>query len=190
MAQMTKSPGEIRRGGHPAAIKPLDSEAALVIIRNNTVDMRKAPPTAVCMMTGNSNEESLTLIEGNTCAINRQFAVLLGGWAGTPNFFNPSYMQNAVIRDNRFLGIAHLGIALMNFTYLNNKEMTLINKGHDNIVYDNNVRFFKAVRAAVDLGVATRDNIIIDTFRGPVVNRGVSNTIETNRNITTRGDLR
>jgi hypothetical protein len=190
MAQLTKSPGEIRRGGHPAAIKPLDSEAALVIIRNNTVDMRKAPPTAVCMLTGNSNEESLTLIEGNTCAINRQFAVLLGGWAGTPNFFNPSYMQNAVIRDNRFLGIAHLGIALVNFTYLRNAEMTLINKGRDNIAYDNDVRAFRAVRAAVDLGIATRDNIIIDIFRGRIVNRGVSNTIDSKQDITNRGDLR
>ena len=190
MAQLTQTPGEVRRGGHPAAIKPLDSEAALVIIRNNVVDMRQATRTAVCLLTGNSNEQSLTLIEGNTCTVNRQFAVLLGGWAGTPNFFNPSYMQNAIIRRNRFLGIAHLGIALKNFTYLRNADMTVINEGHDNIAYDNDVRGFTAVRAAVDLGIATHDNIIIDDFRGRIVNRGVSNTIESSRNVTTRGDLR
>jgi hypothetical protein len=99
-------------------------------------------------------------------------------------------MQNAIIRRNRFLGIAHLGIALKNFTYLRNADMTVINEGHDNIAYDNDVRGFTAVRAAVDLGIATHDNIIIDDFRGRIVNRGVSNTIESNRNVTTRGDSR
>lgn len=178
MAQLTNTPGEVRHGGHPAAIKPLDSEATLVVIRNNTVDMSDAPPSAVCVMTGNSNEESLTLIEDNTCIMNRQFAAVLGGWAGTPNFFNPSYMQNATIRGNRFLGIAHLGIALLNFTYLRNTDMTLVNKGHDNIAYNNDVRAFRSVRAAIDLGVMTRDNLIVDDFRGRIVNRGFHNTVE------------
>ena len=178
MAQLTDTPGEVRHGGHPAAIKPLDSEATLVVIRNNQVDMRNAPLTAVCIMTGNSNDESLTLIEDNTCTMNRQFAAILGGWAGTPNFFNPSYMQNATIRGNRFLGIAHLGIALMNFTYLRNTDMTLINKGHDNIAYNNDVKSFRTVRAAVDLGVMTRDNLIVDDFRGRIVNRGFHNTVD------------
>ena len=87
-------------------------------------------------------------------------------------------MQNATIRGNRFLGVAHLGIALLNFTYLRNTDMTLINKGHDNIAYNNDVRAFRSVRAAVDLGVMTRDNLIVDDFRGRIVNRGFHNTVD------------
>jgi len=178
MAQLTDTPGEVRHGGHPAAIKPLDSEATLVVIRNNEVDMRAAPLTSVCIMTGNGNEESLTLIEDNTCVMNRQFAAILGGWAGTPNFFNPSYMQNATIRGNRFVGRAHLGIALKNFTFLNDPDMTLINKGHDNVLYNNDARAFRTLRAAIDLGVMTHDNVVVDDFRGRVVNRGFHNFVQ------------
>ncbi len=177
LAQLTRTPGEVRHGGHPAALKPLDSEATLVVVRGNRIDMRNAPLSAVCIMTGNSNDESLTLIEGNTCIMNRQFAAILGGWAGTPNFFNASYMQNATIRENRFVGIGHLGIALKNFTYLNNADMTLINKGHDNVAYNNDLRAFRTVRAEVDLGIMTHDNVFVDPFRGRVVDLGTDNTV-------------
>ena len=176
---MTNSPGQIRSGGHPAVLKPIDSEAALVVVRNNQIDMRQGPKTAVCIMTGNGNEESFTYIEKNTCIMKDQFAAVLGGWAGTPGFFNPSYMQNATIRTNRFLGRAHLGFAMINFTFLKIPNMTLINKGHDNVFYDNDMRVFRATRATVDLGALTRDNIIIDDLRGKVVNRGFHNTVET-----------
>ncbi|CAB4897544.1 unannotated protein [freshwater metagenome] len=177
LAQLTDTPGFILHGGHPAAIKPIDAEAALIVIQNNQIDARNAPRTGVCIMTGNTNKESTTLIERNTCVMNGQFAAILGGWAGTPNFFNASYMQNATIRENRFLGRADLGFALLNFTYLKNSDMTLINKGHDNVLYNNDVRLFRATKAAVSLGLFTHDNLIVDDLRGDVVNRGMKNTI-------------
>ena len=179
LAILTNTPGFVRHGGHPAAIKPLDSEAALVVVRDNQVDMRKAHRTAVCILTGNSNDESTTLIENNTCVMGGQFAAILGGWAGTPNFFGPSYMQNASIRNNRFVGRAHVGLGLMNFTYLKNADMTLINKGHDNVFYNNDVRAFRTSKAAIYLSALTRDNIVIDDLRGRVVNRGIQNSIDT-----------
>ncbi len=178
LAQLTKSPGLVRHGGHPAAIKPLDSEAALVIIRGNRVDMRPGPRTGVCIMTGNSNKLSATRIVDNTCIMNGQFAAILGGWAGNPGFFNPSFMQNATIRENQFVGRSLFGYALLNFSFLNNSDMALDNKGHDNVFYNNEVRAFVATRAAVDLGLLTRDNIVVDDLRGRVVNRGFHNTVE------------
>jgi hypothetical protein len=179
LAQLTNSPGYVVHGGHPAAIKPIDDEASLIVVRNNQIDARQAPRTGVCIMTGNSNDESTTVIENNTCVMNGQFAAILGGWAGTPNFFNASYMQNATVRGNRFLGRASLGFALMNFTYLNNRDMTLMNKGHDNVFYNNDLRAFRATKAAVVLSPLTHDNLVIDDLNGKVVNRGLHNTVET-----------
>lgn len=178
MAQLTNSPGLVRHGGHPAAIKPLDSEAALVIVRDNSIDMRQGPRTGVCVMTGNSNEASATRINGNTCTMDGQFAAILGGWAGTPGFFNPSYMQNANMRENRFFGRGLFGVALLNFSFLTIPDMTLINKGHDNVVYNNDVKLFRATRNAVDLGLLTRDNVVVEDFRGSIRDRGYHNTID------------
>ncbi|MBT5806426.1 MAG: hypothetical protein HOI16_03915 [Actinobacteria bacterium] len=178
MAQLTKSPGLVRHGGHPAAIKPLDSEAALVIVRDNSIDMRQGPKTGVCVMTGNSNKASATRINGNTCNMKGQFAAILGGWAGTPGLFNPSYMHNASIRENRFIGRGLFGVALLNFSFLKIRDMALINKGHDNVVYNNDVKLFRASRHAVELGLLTRDNVVVEDFRGSIRDRGYHNTID------------
>jgi hypothetical protein len=185
LAQLTNSPGLVRHGGHPAAIKPIDSEAALVIIRGNRIDMSDGPRTGVCIMTGNANDLGSTRIVDNTCVMKGQFAAVLGGWAGTPGFFNPSYMQNTTVHSNRFLGRAMFGFALRNFTFLQDPTMTLANLGHDNVVYNNDARAFIATRAAVDLGLMTRNNVVINDFRGDVVDRGVKNTVDTQPNSRT-----
>jgi hypothetical protein len=110
--------------------------------------------------------------------MNGQFAAILGGWAGTPGFFNPSYMQNANIRENRFIGRGLFGVALVNFSFLKIPDMTLINKGHDNVVYNNDVKLFRASRHAVELGLLTRDNVLVEDFRGSIRDRGYHNTID------------
>ena len=56
--------------------------------------------------------------------------------------------------------------------------MTLINKGHDNVVYNNDVKLFRATRNAVDLGLLTRDNVVVEDFRGSIRDRGYHNTID------------
>jgi ribulose-5-phosphate 4-epimerase/fuculose-1-phosphate aldolase len=77
------------------------------------------------------------------------------------------------------------GFALRNFTFLQDPTMTLANMGHDNVVYNNDARAFIATRAAVDLGLMTRNNVVINDFRGDVVNRGVKNTVDTQPNSRT-----
>jgi len=178
LAQETKAPGFVRHGGHPAAIKPIDAEATLIVIRDNWIDSRKAYRSAVCIMTGDGNDDSATIVEGNTCLLNGQFAAILGGWAGTPNFFNPFYLQNATIRGNRFVGKALLGIALMDFTYLRNDAQAVVNRGHDNVMYRNDVSRFVATRAAVYLGPQTHDNVIVEDVRGRLVDQGTDNTVD------------
>ena len=181
LAQLTASPGFTRHGGHPAAIKPLDAEASRIIIRGNRIDTRQAPPSAVCVMTGNINPASTTLIEGNTCLMNGQFAAILGGWAGTPGFFLPSFLHNATIPGNTFRGKALLGVAWLDFTYLKNASQTLINAASGNVMVANNDSGFVATRAAVNLGPATHGNSIVEGMRGHVVDQGVGNTVVASR---------
>jgi hypothetical protein len=177
LAQMTATPGFVRHGGHPAAIKPLDAEASRVIIRGNSVDSRVAPPSAVCVLAGNSNRDSTTLIEGNTCRMNGQFAAILGGWAGTPGFFLPSFLHDATITRNTFRGNALLGVAWLDFTYLRNASQTLVNRASGNVMVANRDNGFRATRAAVDLGPSTSGNRIVEGMRGRVVDSGSANTV-------------
>ena len=177
LAQQTNTPGFKRHGGHPVAIKPIDNEAARVFILRNDIDSRAAYRTAACIMTGDSNPASKTVIAGNVCEMNGQFAAILGGWAGTPNFFQPFFMQNTTIVRNIFLGKALLGIALMDFTYLDNAAMTLTNAGHANSVHDNYATGFLATRAAVFLGPQTTANTIVEDMRGAIVDQGAGNTV-------------
>jgi len=179
LAQQTKSPGFKRYGGHPVAIKPIDIEAARVFILGNDIDTRQAPSTAVCVMTGDRNPASKTVIAGNVCRMNGQFAAILGGWAGTPGFFLPFAMQNTTITQNFFIGKALLGIALMDFTYLNNPAMALINKGHANNVHNNYGSGFLATKAAVFLGPQTTGNTIDNNMRGGIIDQGIGNTVTT-----------
>ena len=180
LAQQTKTPGFKRHGGHPVAIKPIDVEAANIFILGNDIDSRQAPKSAVCIMTGDKNPASKTVIAGNLCVMNGQFAAVLGGWAGTPGFFQPFFMQNTTIVRNIFLGKALLGIGLMNFTYLNNAAMTLTNTGHANNVHDNYGSGFLGVKAAIFLGPQTTGNTIVNNMRGGVIDQGTGNTVTRN----------
>ncbi len=179
LAQQTNTVGFKRHGGHPVAIKPIDVEAAKIFILGNDIDTRQAPMTAVCMMTGDSNPASQTIIAGNLCMMNGQFAAILGGWAGTPGFFQPFFMQNATIVHNIFLGKSLLGIGLMDFTYLNSPAMTLVNTGHANSVHDNYGSGFLATKAAVFLGPQTTGNTIVNNMRGGIIDQGTGNTVTT-----------
>jgi hypothetical protein len=132
-------------------------------------------------MTGNINPASTTLIEGNTCLMNGQFAAILGGWAGTPGFFLPSFLHNATITGNTFRGKALLGVAWLDFTYLKNASQTLINAASGNVMVANNDSGFVATRAAVNLGPATHGNSIVQGMRGHVVDQGVGNTVVASR---------
>ena len=179
LAQQTKTPGFKRHGGHPVAIKPIDVEATKIFILGNDIDSRQAPRSAVCIMTGDRNPASKTVIAGNLCEMNGQFAAVLGGWAGTPGFFQPFFMQNTTIIRNIFLGKALLGIGLMDFTYLNNAGMMLTNTGHANSVHDNYGSGFLGVKAAVFLGPNTAGNTIVNNMRGGVMDQGTGNTVTT-----------
>ena len=177
LAQFTSSPGFRRNGGHPAAIKPVNIEAKSVIITDNRIDIRRGWASGSCIMTGNSNESSSTLIQGNVCAMHGQFAAILGGWAGTPGFFGPFYMRNTTIGQNVFKGTALLGLALLDFTFLNQASMAEVNKGHNNVMYDNSFKQFIASRAIVYLGSSTYDNRLAVGDIGAIVNLGKGNKV-------------
>jgi hypothetical protein len=136
-----------------------------------------APPSAVCVLAGNSNRDSTTLIEGNTCRMNGQFAAILGGWAGTPGFFRPSFLHDATITRNTFRGNALLGVAWLDFTYLRNASQTLVNRASGNVMVANRDNGFRATRAAVELGPSTFGNRIVEGMRGRVVDNGSGNTV-------------
>ena len=193
LAQLTNAPNLKRHGGHPAAIKPIDAQAKLIVIQDNSIDCRNAYPTAIGIMTGNSNANSKTIIENNHCQMNHQFAGILGGWAGTPGFFDPFYMQNAEIRNNTFSGHALFGLAWLDFNFVNSKgvpvaDMAVVNKASNNVVEGTDLSDFSWARAAAYLGPSTHNNTLTGPFRGrvrnPVKNDGTDNTIYGDRQPT------
>ena len=177
-----------RKGGHPAAIKPVGTQAATIVIRNNTIDGRAAAASAVCIMVGtNLNTQSSTVVSGNTCWQSGQFSAFMGGWAGTPLFFAPFWLNDALVFGNTFSGSSFLGFAFLNFTYASplpnvvDVQSDSFNRARGNIIAQNDLSSWFSTEADISLGPLTSGNVFRGAFSGIVTDLGTLNVVSQDR---------
>ena len=176
LAPLTKSPGLVGIGGHPAVLKVIGSEASQVLIADNDVTL-SGWHTAICIMPGLTNRAGTMQIRNNYCQMSGQFAALLAGWAGTPGFFPPFYLQNSVVENNVFEGTAQYGVAFADFAFLPARVADEVNRGNNNLFQGNSFLGLETSQAALYFGPRTRENVFIGDPNGRVIDRGRRNQI-------------
>jgi hypothetical protein len=171
------------QGGHPAAIKLVGNEALYNLVDENQVDTAVADASAVCILTGtNLNLASTTRVSKNTCTMNGQFGAFVGGWAGTPLFFPPFWVNDMFFVENVLNGSAKFGVSFMNFTYIVNgvplESQTSVSRSHGNFIVNNDMSRFETSHADLFFDVSTSNNVAIGEFRGSIINLGEQNEIQ------------
>lgn len=183
IAQLVDTVGFPRlHGGHPAALKLAGNDVARVTIENNNVTLGGGSHTMVCIMqylAGPSGPAaaSSTRISGNSCTMRHIFAGILGGWAGSGQFFPPGPMDNATVTNNTLTGTASFGISMMDFTVPAAPANNLVNTSNGNVFTRNDLSHFIPGVASLYLGLSTHNNTFIGDPHGPVINLGKHNHI-------------
>lgn len=178
LAPPTSAAGIPEKGGHPVALKVIANTADEVIIEGNDIETRDHP-TGACIMSGLLNFDGRTVIRGNRCDMDGQFAAILGGWAGTPGFFPPFYLHHAEITDNRFEGNALFGAVFVDYRFdPPSPGADLHNEAHANLFQDNDWSRFQAGRSTMYFGLSSHDNVVRDTLPGAVEDYGIDNRFE------------
>ena len=170
-------------GGHPAAVKLAGNDVGRVTIDNNVITSGGGSSTMVCIMSYMADpSESVhttrfTDISGNRCTMSGIFGGLLAGWSGERPFFPQGSLDNAIIRNNTFVGTASFGITMMDFNVPLAPANDLVNTSNGNVFAGNDFSSFTPSVASLYFGASTHDNVFTGNPHGAVINLGTNNHI-------------
>lgn len=175
------------QAGHPAAMKIVGNEEARLLVTNNVVTVTGSP-SAVAVLAGNRNPASFSRYKRNRFEMRgvnlpllRPRVAFLGGYPAIPGFFPESYLQNALITENEFVGAANYAMGFVDMRWLLLPPPpigpSLVNEATGNRIIDNDFSGFTSREATLVFGESTFENLFVGDPNGDIVDLGTDNLI-------------
>lgn len=175
------------QAGHPAAMKLVGNEEARLLVTDNVISVTGSP-SAVAVLAGNRNPDSVSKyrrnrfeIRGVNTPLLRPRVAFLGGYPAIPGFFPQSYLQNALITENEFVGAANYAMAFVDMRWLPLPPPpigpSLVNEANGNRIIDNDFSDFTSRGGTLVFGESTFENLFVGDPNGDIVDLGTDNLI-------------